>query len=527
MRGQVGFDQNTSDAELIALVRGAQHDTDVQRDDVNALLRDFAEELLKQRLLAKMNSVRPMESSRAKVGYTYGGPSHGNDVHERLSARAADAVFSANAKISRFRERLLVLAHQAEAYFRQAYEHSAKLAARVAEKGRMQREQIRSRLPVVLEQARTHLRGAHEHSAKVTASVAEKGRMLQERVRLRVPVVLEQARTHLRGAYEHSAKQAASVAEKGRMLQERVRLRVPVVLEQARTHLRGAYEHSAKVTASVAEKGRMLREQIRSRLPIVLEQTRTHLRQAHEHSAKVTARVAEKRRMLQERIESRLPIALEQAKGSFREVHDHSTKLAASATDRQRKLREALRLKENNLHALFADALGRGLEASRSVRGHETRFPAALKQAKVRFRQAENKFKKLASNVVGKPKKPRENDLQQLLSSSQDAVVVTSVDHRFVAANPRALSLFGISERNMKMFTIDAFLSRRQIPLFDEIGASFTSGKERCGECKIRRLDGSSGVAEYIFVANYVPFLHVCRFHNYRKWTLRRRFAAS
>ena len=487
MRGQVGFDQNTSDAELIALVRGAQHDTDVQRDDVNALLRDFAEELLKQRLLAKMNSVRPMESSRAKVGYTYGGPSHGNDVHERLSARAADAVFSANAKISRFRERLLVLAHQAEAYFRQAYEHSAKLAARVAEKGRMQREQIRSRLPVVL----------------------------------------EQARTHLRGAYEHSAKQAASVAEKGRMLQERVRLRVPVVLEQARTHLRGAYEHSAKVTASVAEKGRMLREQIRSRLPIVLEQTRTHLRQAHEHSAKVTARVAEKRRMLQERIESRLPIALEQAKGSFREVHDHSTKLAASATDRQRKLREALRLKENNLHALFADALGRGLEASRSVRGHETRFPAALKQAKVRFRQAENKFKKLASNVVGKPKKPRENDLQQLLSSSQDAVVVTSVDHRFVAANPRALSLFGISERNMKMFTIDAFLSRRQIPLFDEIGASFTSGKERCGECEIRRLDGSSGVAEYIFVANYVPFLHVCRFHNYRKWTLRRRFAAS
>ena len=487
MRGQVGFDQNASDAELIALVRGAQHDTDVQRDDVNALLRDFAEELLKQRLLAKMNSVRPMESSRAKVGYTYGGPSHGNDVHERLSARAADAVFSANAKISRFRERLLVLAHQAEAYFRQAYEHSAKLAARVAEKGRMLREQIRSRLPVVL----------------------------------------EQARTHLRGAYEHSAKQAASVAEKGRMLQERVRLRVPVVLEQARTHLRGAYEHSAKVTASVAEKGRMLREQIRSRLPIVLEQTRTHLRQAHEHSAKVTARVAEKRRMLQERIESRLPIALEQAKGSFREVHDHSTKLAASATDRQRKLREALRLKENNLHALFADALGRGLEASRSVRGHETRFPAALKQAKVRFRQAENKFKKLASNVVGKPKKPRENDLQQLLSSSQDAVVVTSVDHRFVAANPRALSLFGISERNMKMFTIDAFLSRRQIPLFDEIGASFTSGKERCGECEIRRLDGSSGVAEYIFVANYVPFLHVCRFHNYRKWTLRRRFAAS
>src|SRR5215831_3264811 len=100
MRGQVGFDQNASDAELIALVRGTQHDTDLQgeQDEMNALLRDFAEELLKQRLLAKMNFVRPMESRRAKVVYTHGGPPHGNDVHERLSARVTDAVFAVNAK---------------------------------------------------------------------------------------------------------------------------------------------------------------------------------------------------------------------------------------------------------------------------------------------------------------------------------------------------------------------------------------------------------------------------------------------
>jgi PAS domain-containing protein len=265
---------------------------------------------------------------------------------------------------------------------------------------------------------------------------------------------------------------------------------------------------------------------VRSRLPIVLEEAKADLHEVQDRSAKLAASVARKRRMLEAGVRSRVPIVLEQAKAHLHEVHDRSTKLAASVGDRQRRLEEALRLKENNLRASFAEALDRGVETSRKIWRYETQFP---ERAQVRLRQVQNKFVGLVESVVDKPRqlRPRENDLQNLLSSSQDAVVVTSVDHRFVAANPKALSLFGISERNMKMFTIDAFLSRGQIPLFDEIGASFTSGKERCGECVIRRLDGSSGVAEYSFVANYVPFLHVCRFHNYRKWTLRRRLATS
>jgi len=309
----------------------------------------------------------------------------------------------------------------------------------------------------------------------------------------------------------------------------RFRERLPVLWQQAKTYFRHAHERSAKLTASAADKRRILQARVQSRLPVVLEQAKAHLREAHEHCAKLAASAADKRRILQARVQSRLPVVLEQAEAHLREAHEHCAKLAASVTDRQRQLREALRLKEHNLHALFADALGRGPEASPGIRRYNTRFPVVLKQAKVRLRQAENKVIRLARNVVDKPRKlrPRENDLQKLLASSQDAVVVTSVDHRFVAANPKALSLFGISERNMKMFTIDAFLSRGQIPLFDEIGASFASGRERCGECEIRRLDGNSGIAEYTFVANYVPFLHVCRFHNYRKWTIRRRLAAS
>jgi hypothetical protein len=64
----------------------------------------------------------------------------------------------------------------------------------------------------------------------------------------------------------------------------------------------------------------------------------------------------------------------------------------------------------------------------------------------------------------------------------------------------------------MTMFILDVFLSGGQIPRFVENGAPLLNRKERHGECEIRRLDGSLRVAEYVFVANYVPFLHVFRF---------------
>ena len=120
----------------------------------------------------------------------------------------------------------------------------------------------------------------------------------------------------------------------------------------------------------------------------------------------------------------------------------------------------------------------------------------------------------------------RENDLRKLLANSPGAVVVTSTNRRFVAANPKGLSLFGISETNMTMFTLDVFLPCGQLPRFDENGTPFSNRKERHGECEIRRLDGSLRVAEFVFVANFVPFLHVFRFQNDRKWTPGTRLAA-
>ena len=130
-------------------------------------------------------------------------------------------------------------------------------------------------------------------------------------------------------------------------------------------------------------------------------------------------------------------------------------------------------------------------------------------------RQAQNALATRGRNVAERLQqavRARENDLRKLLASSLDAIVVTNGDRRFVAANPKALDLFGISEANMREFTIDAFVPYGQILDFDGTGPPFIRQKERSGNCNIRRLDGGLRVAEYIFVANFVPRRHLCRF---------------
>jgi PAS domain S-box-containing protein len=151
---------------------------------------------------------------------------------------------------------------------------------------------------------------------------------------------------------------------------------------------------------------------------------------------------------------------------------------------------------------------------------YRSQVSAALEQAKVYLRQGQNKLMKLGRTVADKPRRlreallARENDLRDLLASSLDPIVVTDVDCRFVAANQKGLDLFGVSDTNMRMFNIDAFLSVGQIAYFDGNGSPFLRGKERHGQCRIRRLDGSLRVAEYTFVANFVPHRHLCRFDN-------------
>lgn len=108
----------------------------------------------------------------------------------------------------------------------------------------------------------------------------------------------------------------------------------------------------------------------------------------------------------------------------------------------------------------------------------------------------------------------REGHLAKLLADSTDAIVVTDDAHRFLAANQPALDLFGVSEKNIQKFTIDAFLPYNEIRFFERTVPRFVRGTERHGGCKIRRLDGSLREVEFTFQANFVLGRHLSVLHD-------------
>jgi PAS domain S-box-containing protein len=108
----------------------------------------------------------------------------------------------------------------------------------------------------------------------------------------------------------------------------------------------------------------------------------------------------------------------------------------------------------------------------------------------------------------------RKGRVGQLLADSLEAIVVTNDKRRLLAANPPALALFGVSPKNLEKFTIDAFLPASELLEFERNGPRFLRGRERRGECEIRRLDGSVRVVEFTFQANFVPRRHLSRFRD-------------
>jgi PAS domain S-box-containing protein len=214
---------------------------------------------------------------------------------------------------------------------------------------------------------------------------------------------------------------------------------------------------------------------------------------------------------------SQLFAAREQVTVYLRQAQDGLATLGRSVAGR---LREALRARANDLRDLLASSHDAMVVTSGKIAKCRSRFFAASERATAHLRQARNTLGRLGRRVVEKPRRlqkilhSRENNLRKLLAGSLDAIVMMDVDRRFVAANPKALDLFGVSETNMKKFTIDAFLSRRETLYFNRNGSPFKGREERHGECKIRRLDGGLRVAEYIFVANFVPYRHLCRFRT-------------
>jgi PAS domain S-box-containing protein len=108
----------------------------------------------------------------------------------------------------------------------------------------------------------------------------------------------------------------------------------------------------------------------------------------------------------------------------------------------------------------------------------------------------------------------RENRLLKLLATSFDAIVVIDGEHSILDANQRALTLLGISRTNIDKFTIDAFLPDDRVSHFIRSGPLYLRGRERGGECQIKRLDGGWRDTEFAFQANFIPGRHLCRFRD-------------
>jgi PAS domain S-box-containing protein len=219
--------------------------------------------------------------------------------------------------------------------------------------------------------------------------------------------------------------------------------------------------------------------------------------------------------------------ALGQMTGYVRQIRRALTRLGTSVA---RRLQEALHAIKSDLPKLAAISLN---AAAVTVAAISKQVWIRLQYIAVHLRQAQNTLIRLGRSVFDKPRRlqevlrVRENALRMSLASSLDAIIVINGRRHFVDANPKALDLFGVSQTNMSKFTIDAFLSRGQIRKFDGNRSRFLKREAKRGKCEIRRLDGSLRVAECIYIANFVPFRHFCRFRNatetdqYRPATLR------
>jgi PAS domain-containing protein len=202
---------------------------------------------------------------------------------------------------------------------------------------------------------------------------------------------------------------------------------------------------------------------------------------------------------------SRLLVAWRQVGVYLQRTQNTLLSPARSIAEKRKRLQQALRARAHDLLASSLDAI---VATNARITKFGSQLLAAWQQVGVYLQRTQNTLLSPARSIGEKRRRlqqavcARENDLRKLLASSLDAIVVTNGDRRFVAANRKALDLFGISEANMQEFTIDAFVPRCQIHNFGS------------GNCKIRRLDGSLRVAEYIFVANFVRRQHLCRFHN-------------
>jgi PAS domain-containing protein len=160
------------------------------------------------------------------------------------------------------------------------------------------------------------------------------------------------------------------------------------------------------------------------------------------------------------------------------------------------------------------------LAANSGIKQIGSRLSVPLERCVRYVQSARQKVTSRGKDLADKPRRARvarhtrEKELKNLLAMSVDAIVVTDDQHRCVAANAKALELFGVSAANIRNFTLDTFISKDQISGLNGHGASFYIGEVKKGHCKIRCLNGNLRLADYEFTANHLPFRHLCIFRN-------------
>lgn len=256
-----------------------------------------------------------------------------------------------------------------------------------------------------------------------------------------------------------------------------------------------------------------------SQLFIVREQATVHLRQVQNTLTRMGRNVADKSRKLQEALRPAgiyLWQLIRRRKNTLRIV-------GRSAVDTLRRLQVAIRAREKNVRKLQATSLVAIEMTKDKIIKFGSQLFVALAQVKIPLQLGQDTLTRLGRSVADKPRslqkalRSRENELRELLENSVDAIVVTNAGGSLVAANSKALELFGVTRTNMRQFTIGAFLSHSQIQQFDGRRWPFTRRETKRGKCQIRRLDGGLRVAEYSFVPSFTPFRHLCRFSSVRR----------
>ena len=411
----------------------------------------------------------------------------------------------------------------------------------------MEITKFRLQLSATREQVTAHLWQVRYKFRKLTRIAAERARKLGHqlmarsreagsaanskitKVKAQLSNISEQGTAHLRRAKNRLGGVTKSIAERLQKLAEELcgrgdELRV-LLVASSREAVFAANSKITKVRAQLSvafEQGTALLRQVQNRLGGVtrsIAAKRQNPPDAHEDGLRLPAarpREATAGAKKITEVKAQPPAALEQWTAHLLQVQNPLAGLARSIAAKPQKPPDA---QEDGLRVPAARPREVIVGADSKVTKAKAQFSTAFEQGTARLRQAQKTLAGLGRNMVDRRQRrreelgARENQMHELLANSPDAIAVIDGDRRFVAANRRALDLFGVSEMNLSKFNIDVFLYRGQIPDFHRNGSFFAARQEKHGKCMIRRLDGSLRVAEFVFVTDFLP-LHLCRFYD-------------